>query len=71
MAKNEYHYVITLQFRREGEIGNFANTVSGTVAARRDETRQALYQRVLKQACEGLGASNGVTLFFELVPNDL
>lgn len=71
MAKNEYHYVITLQFRRDGEIGNLANTVSGTVAARRGETRQVLYQRILKQTCEGLGTSEGVTLFFDLTPNDL
>lgn len=38
MAKSEYHFVITLQFRKEGEIGNFTNTVNGTVAARRGDT---------------------------------
>lgn len=71
MARNEYHFVITLQFRKEGEIGNFANTISGTIAAKRGETRQTLYGRVLEEARKTLGADNPVTLFFDLGPNDL
>jgi hypothetical protein len=71
VARNQYHYVITLQFRKEGEIGTFANTVSGTVAARRGDTRQELYRRVLDEASETLGAENPVTLFFDLERNDL
>jgi hypothetical protein len=71
VAKNEYHFVITLQFRKEGELGNFANTVSGTIAARRGETRQSLYRRALEDASKALGAQDPVTLFFDLAPNDL
>jgi hypothetical protein len=71
MSKGEFHYVITLQFRKEGEFGNLANTVSGTLAARRGDTRQTLYKRALENACERLGTAEGVTLFFDLAPNDL
>jgi hypothetical protein len=71
VARNEYHFVITLQFRKEGELGNFANTVSGTIAAQRGETRQTLYRRALEDASKSLGAENPVTLFFDLAPNDL
>jgi hypothetical protein len=71
VARNEYHFVITLQFRREGELGVMANTVTGTVAAKRGDTRQTLYQRVLKDACETLRAEDPVTMFFDLQRNDL
>jgi hypothetical protein len=71
VARNDYHFVITLQFRKEGEPGNQVNTMTGTVAAKRDDTRQTVYQRLLKQAFEGLGASEAVTLFFDLQRNDL
>lgn len=71
MARNEFHFVITLQFRKDGELGNFANTVSGTIAARRGDTRQTLYQRALENASEALGAQDPVTLFFDLDRNDL
>ncbi|MGW7786019.1 hypothetical protein [Streptomyces tricolor] len=71
MARNEYHYVITLQFRKEGVPGVNTNTVTGTVAAQRGEDRQALYQRLLKNAMQALEANNAVTLFFDLAPNDL
>jgi hypothetical protein len=71
MANREYHFVITLQFRKEGEYGNFANTVTGTVAAKRGETRSSLYQRVLDDAAKAVGATDPVTLFFDLARNDL
>jgi hypothetical protein len=71
VARNEYHFVITLQFRKEGEYGSFANTVEGTIMARRGETRQMLYQRAVKDAAAAIGAESPVTLFFDLAPNNL
>lgn len=72
MASNEYHFVITLQYRKEGDPGSFTNTVAGTVAARRGDTRQVLFRRVHEEACKTLETDDvAAVLFFDLAPNDL
>ena len=71
MASSEYHYVISLQFRKDGEYGVSANTIEGTIAAGRGVSRQDLYRDVYKRACEALGISDGVTLFCMIEPNTL
>jgi len=71
MAKLEYHYVITLQFRKEGEYGVATNTIEGTVTAGRGATRQELYRDVYERACKALDVSDAVTVFCMLEPNIL
>ncbi|WP_331746645.1 hypothetical protein OH809_45185 (plasmid) [Streptomyces sp. NBC_00873] len=70
-AKSEYHYVITLQFKKEGEYGVSTNTIEGTVSAEVGATRQELYRDVYSRACKALDVSNGVTTFCMLEPNVL
>lgn len=71
MSRREYHFVITLQFTRKGEYGAMTNTVNGTVTAKHGATRQDLYQDVLDRALDGLGITEGVTLFCSIERNDL
>lgn len=71
MADREYHYVITLQFRKDGEPGVSSNTIEGTVTARRKDTRQDVYREAYRRACEALEVDNGVTLFCMIEPNAL
>ncbi|MEU3161994.1 hypothetical protein ACPCAJ_21155 [Streptomyces griseoincarnatus] len=71
MADREYHFVVTLQFKRDGEPGVFSNTIEGTITAGRGATRQDLYRDVYARACEALEVSNGVTLFCMIEPNRL
>lgn len=71
MAKSEYHYVITLQFRKDGEYGVGVNTIEGTATAGRGATRQELYRDVYERACKALDISEGVTMFCMLEPNAL
>jgi hypothetical protein len=70
-AGPEYHYVITLQFKREGEYGVSSNTIEGTVPAHDGATRQELYQVVYQRACKALDVASGVTVFCMLEPNAL
>jgi hypothetical protein len=71
VARNEYHFVITLQFKKEGTPGLRVNTVTGTTSVRPGETRQEVYQRLLQGSMERLQTSGASTLFFSLEPNDL
>lgn len=71
MSSRDYHFVITLQFQGDGEHGPSANTAEGTLMAGPKDTRQTLYQRAYKSACESLGAKEAITLFSMLEPNDL
>lgn len=71
MTKTEYHYVLTLQFQKEGEYGVSTSTIEGTVTAGRDATRQELYRNVYDRACKALEVSKGVALFCMLEPNTL
>ena len=70
-ASVEYHYVITLQFRKEGEYGVSTNTIEGVVPADTGTTRQELYRDVYRRACTALNVSEGVTVFCTLEPNTL
>lgn len=71
MSESVYHYVITLQFKREGEYGVSSNTIEGTISADAGTTRQELYRDAYRRACTALDVSNGVTTFCMLEPNTL
>ena len=71
MRSREYHFVITLQFQRDGEYGSSANTVEGLIMAGPKDTRQTLYQKASKSARESIGVEEAITLFSMLEPNDL
>jgi hypothetical protein len=71
VSKREYHYVITLQFVKEGVPGVNVNTIAGTAVAAKGATRQEVYQDVYSKACAALEIESGATLFCMLEPNQL
>jgi hypothetical protein len=71
VSKREYHYVITLQFTKEGVPGVNVTTIEGTVDAARGSTRMELYRDVYARACKESGVVGAATLFCMLEPNAL
>ena len=67
MARNEYHFVITLLSGASG-----ARTTHGLITASDDDTRFTLYEKVFRFAGDEQGVTGSPPVaFFSLEPNDL
>lgn len=72
MNERDYHYVLTLQYDNPNGPGIMASTRDGVVGGfEPGDTRETVYEEIVKRTCEELGITSCVTLFFGLEPNDL
>lgn len=73
MARNEYHWIMTVQHQKAmpGAV-SFVST-EGTITARDGATRQELFREIRDWVCEqaAVEAPDVSYLFFSLEPNDL